>query len=271
MPDFRLSDEISIYASLDGDSQASPVLLLHGLGANADSWLLQVPALVQAGYRTISPDFRGFGRSSSFQKPEIHDLSGDILGLLDLLSIKSCFVVGISMGGTVALQLGMDHPEMVTKIVLVNTFARLWPVPPRTLVKFFLRFLVLKTRGLSAQARSVTNDMFPEPSQVHLRDALYQQILQSDPQTYRHLMRSLIRFDVRARLSEIKQPTLILTGTDDQTVSPRLQQLMAEQIPNATQILIPGAGHALTGQQPDVVNQAIIDFFGQTFTKATNH
>ncbi len=267
MPEYQLSDQIAVYASIEGDLRAQPVLLLHGLGANSDSWLLQVPALVKAGFCTISPDFRGFGRSYTAQTPDIRDLAGDITRLLDLLEIESCNVVGISMGGTVALQLVLDEPTRVSRIALLNTFAHLWPIPLRTLANFLSRFMIMQIFGLPAQARSVTKAMFPNPEQTYLREALYQQIMQSDPQVYRSMMRCLMRFDVRTRLPEIKQQVLIITGAQDETVSPRTQRFLVDSIKNASQIIIPDAGHAVTGQQPELVNLALLNFFSPHINK----
>jgi pimeloyl-ACP methyl ester carboxylesterase len=73
-------------------------------------------------------------------------------------------------------------------------------------------------------------------------------------------MRALARFNVLNRLGEISAPTLVITGELDRTVSPKNQRILAERIPNARQVVIPGAGHAVTGEQPEAFNQAMIDF-----------
>lgn len=269
MTEILLSDQIKLYVSQEGNPLSTPVVLLHGLGANADSWLLQVPVLVQAGYRTISPDFRGFGRSSPAPIPDLWDLTRDTVGVLNHLDIKSAHMIGISMGGTVAIRLALDYPDKVRKLVLINTFARLWPISPRTLVFFLYRLIVFRVFGLNAQARSVAKNMFPDPTQAVLRESLYAQIVQSNPQVYRHLMRELIRFDVHNRLNEIRQPTLVLTGAQDRTVSTVIQRYLADNIPGAIQKIIPGAGHGATGQMPELVNEALLDFLGRDATKTS--
>ena len=125
----------------DFNKNGSPgVLLLHGLGATCESWQLQTPALVEAGYRVIAPDMRGFGQSSypgGRNTPKI--MAGDLLYLLEQLSLEKIHLVGISLGGTVALELVIAKPELVKSLVITNSFAKLRP-KRISLWLFYLKF-----------------------------------------------------------------------------------------------------------------------------------
>jgi pimeloyl-ACP methyl ester carboxylesterase len=85
------------------------------------------------------------------------------------------------------------------------------------------------------------------------------QILQSDPRAYRSAILALGRFDVRSRLAQIRRPTLIVTGSDDTTVSPANQrELLA--IPGSQQVILPGAGHGLIADHPAEFNRVLLQF-----------
>jgi pimeloyl-ACP methyl ester carboxylesterase len=86
------------------------------------------------------------------------------------------------------------------------------------------------------------------------------QILQADPRAYRAAMRSLGIFNSSCRLTQINAPTLIVTAENDSTVAPANQRVLVENIPGARQVLIPAAGHAVTIDQPERFNQAMLDF-----------
>src|SRR5512136_147322 len=114
---------------LDPHPDGTPaVLLLHGLGADASSWILQLPALTGGGFRPIATDTPGFGRSPhdghSWSIPRI---AADMANLVEELRTGPVHVVGLSMGGTIAQQFTLDHPQLARSLVLVSTFAVLRP------------------------------------------------------------------------------------------------------------------------------------------------
>lgn len=265
MPSLELSPRLTLHY-LDHNSEAGKgALLLHGLGATSESWQLQFPSISNAGFRIIAPDARGFGHSTyPGGNTSISEMTGDFINLLDHLQTGPVDVVGISMGGTHALQFALDAPQMVHKLVLVNTFARLRPQKASDLFYFASRMLVIYTLGLSTQARIVANRLFPNPDQEELRQELIKQINQADPKGYRAAMRALGIFDVETRLSEIRAPTLVVTGERDTTVPPRLQQNLAQGIANARQVIIPDAGHAVTAEQPQIFNETLLEFLEDT-------
>ena len=125
MPDQILGPGLTIHY-LDLNPRGFPcVMLLHGLGATCASWQLQTPALVEEGYRVVAPDMRGFGKSSypgGKNDPKI--MANDISDLCDMLDLHELHVVGISLGGTVALEFTLANPATVRSLVITNSFAR---------------------------------------------------------------------------------------------------------------------------------------------------
>lgn len=261
MPSLQLSPRLSLHY-LDENLQGSPaVLLLHGLGADGSSWRLQFDCLEQAGFRLLAPDAPGFGQSTyPGGSLSIRQVAGDFATLLQRLETGPVHVVGISMGGVHALQLALDHPELVRKLVLVNTFAALRPGGLRIWLYFALRFILVHTLGLPAQARAVTGHIFPHPDQEFLRQELYRQIVQADPGGYRAAIRALGLFDVRRRLGEIRLSTLVITGEQDTTVPPPIQQALVQGISGGRQVTIAGAGHAVIADHPELFNRILVEF-----------
>ena len=263
MSTLKISPGLKIHYIEANPAGAPAVVLLHGLGATVESWQLQIPALTGAGYRVVALDQRGFGQSTyPGGGMTIADMAGDVAALLRHLNIPAADMVGISMGGTVAQQFALDYPQMTAKLVLVNTFAKMRAEGIGQFFYFLLRMILVHTVGVERQAEVVSERLFPEPGQSELRQHLRTQIAQADPKGYRAALRALARFDVEDRLGNIQSPTLIVTGEADSTVSPRYQRVLAERIPNARQVVIPGAGHPLIVTHPQAFNEILLEFLG---------
>jgi pimeloyl-ACP methyl ester carboxylesterase len=261
MPHIITDHNLSQYYKDDNPSGSPVVILIHGLGVTGDSWVLQIPALIQAGFRVISPDIRGFGRSGYLnERISIVTLAQDVRYLINTLGIAPVDLVGISLGGTIALQTVLDEPQVVHRAILVNTFARLRPKKIRTWIYLAMRFVAASLFGLRYQAHVVGHGLFPSPDQAYLRQELYNQIMLANPKAYRGATRALARFDVRHRLSEIQNPVLVVTGEMDTTVPVDTQTKLAKGIKNSKHIIIPGAGHGVTVEKPDLFNAAILEF-----------
>lgn len=261
MAEKRLEPGLSIHYQ-DHNPNGSPgILLLHGLGATGDSWQFQIPALVDAGYRVIVPDMRGFGKSTfpgGRNNPEI--MAQDMINLTDSLSLENFHLVGISLGGTVALKLVLAKPEKVNSMVITNSFAKLQPKKLSLWVFYVIRLILVHLIGIDTQARYVADRLFPKPEQQDLRSAFREQVNQANPHGYRSTMRSLALFDVTSEVRNIDVPAVVITGEKDSVVPPASQTELAELIPGTQQIFIPDAGHAVIVEKPDAYNQVICDF-----------
>ena len=248
---------------LDPNPSGHPaVLLLHGLGADGTSWTLQLPALTGAGFRPIAPDVPGFGGSPyDGQGWSIRRVTAQMAGLLEGLDTGPVHVVGLSMGGTIAQQFALDFPQLTRKLVLASTFCVLRPDHVSGWGYFLQRFILVNTLGLPAQAKVVARRVFPGPRYAPLREMLVATISRADPRAYRKAMLSLGLFDSRKRLGQIKVPVLVLTGAEDTTVLPARQNLLANSISGARQIIIPDAGHAVSVDQAETFNREMLVFF----------
>ena len=261
MPDLYLTNTFKIHYLDKNPSGKQIVLLLHGLGANGSSWRLQIPALVQAGFRVIAPDARGFGKSGfPANNISIATMAKDFAILIQSFHVKPVHVVGISMGGTHALQLVLDNPDLIKSLVLVNTFASLQPKKVSLWIYYGIRLFLLHTMGIPTQAKFVAKKIFPRQEQEFERQELIKQIMQANPSAYRAVMRSFANFNLVSRLNEIKTPTLVITAEQDDTVSPENQKILAEKIVGARQIFVANSGHAVIVDQPELFNRILLDF-----------
>ncbi|RLC97640.1 MAG: alpha/beta hydrolase, partial [Chloroflexi bacterium] len=122
MPNMNLGD-IEIYYEMMG--QGDPLLLIHGLGSSSQDWEMQLPEL-SSHFQVISIDLRGHGRSGKPPGPySVSLLAEDTARLISELGLESVHILGISLGGMVAFQLTLDHPELVRSLVIVNSVPEL--------------------------------------------------------------------------------------------------------------------------------------------------
>ncbi len=241
-----------------------PVLFLHGLGADAASWSYQLEALAAAGIRPLAVDLPGFGSTPYDGRGwTLERMAALLAAWLDDQALPQVDLVGLSLGGVVAQEFALTYPQRVRKLVLMNTFAVLRPDSWRTALYFLARFLVVTFVGLEKQAELVAGKIFPAPEQRAQYEALVQTISQADPRAYRAAMRALARHDARQRLGQLPMPTLVMTGAEDTTIHPRHQRLLADSIPGARQVVIPGAGHGMIVEAPQACNRHLLAFLSE--------
>ena len=169
-------------------------------------------------------------------------------------------LVGISLGGTVALEIAITRPELIKSLVITNSFAKLRPKEPSLWLFYVIRLFLVHLIGIETQAKYVAERLFPQPGQELLQSTFKEQVCQSHPSGYRSTMRSLAFFDVSAEVREIQAPSLIITGDNDTVVPPDSQSDLAKLIPDSKRKIIEDAGHAVIVEQPDKYNQLLLDF-----------
>jgi pimeloyl-ACP methyl ester carboxylesterase len=164
------------------------------------------------------------------------------------------------MGGTVALQAAIDHPERIISLVLINTFATLRPKRWNDWFYLLRRYVRARVRGAASQADLTASRIFPGADQQELREELVKHIRQTDPVVYKKAMRELAVYDARRELKNIDIPSLVITARNDTTVPLENQHDLYAGIPGCRQEFIENAGHGVIIDQPDRVNQTMIKF-----------
>lgn len=248
-----------MYYAVAGDSRpaAAPVLFLHGLGSSAGDWALQVPAFA-ARRRVITVDLRGHGRSRYPGRLTIPDMADDVARLLRQLG-GPAHVVGLSMGGCVAVALGILRPEAVRSLTLVNTFAR-YQAPAGGAGRVAKRLWLLLTAPMPRVAAFIAEGLFPKPEQRPLVAAAIASLGQNPKRTYWEAILAIRRFDARAGLGTIRCPVLVVLGDRDQTVPRAAGEALAAGLRGAQTWVAADSGHATPMDQPEAFNARVLEF-----------
>lgn len=248
-----------------GNKDDPGIVMLHGLGADSQSWGFQVPLLVQSGYRVVTLDLPGFGRSDALERRwTFRRVNQKIIRLIRQLALVKPTVLGISMGGALAISLGLDYPEDIKRLVLVNTFASLRPQSRSEYQYFLKRGTAVFRSGPAQQANLVAERVFPYPEQAPYRKILIDNIRQADPRVYRRAMIEIVRMNRLRQLRRLHLPCLVISGAEDTTIPLGYQKRLAAAIPGAIHQIIPGGGHAVNVDQATAFNQTLLEFLHQT-------
>ena len=252
--------EVTLHYEAAGPATGAPIVLLHGLGSSSADWTHQLAPLA-GRHRVLVPDLRGHGRSSRPRGPlTIGAMANDVSALLRALQVPPAHVVGLSLGGCVALALALDHGARVRSLTLVNTFARPAPAGPRGVLRMLTRLSLLACVPMRVVAAHVARGLFPRADQRELYLAAVASLGSNPRRTYFASMRALARFDVRSRLGQVRCPTLVVAGDRDATVPLAATMLLSRTIPEADLWVVPDSGHATPADQAERFNAALLTF-----------
>ena len=240
-----------------------PLLWLHGSGPGASGWSNfkhNYPYFAERGFRCIVPDTLGYGYSS---KPEDRPYTLDFLGgkvkaLLDALGVERCAVVGNSHGGAMAIWLALEHPELVSKLVVMgpggleDREAYMAMKGIRSMAKAFFG-------GITRESmRKVFELQLWDPSLV--TDGLIEERTQIAELQPKHVLSSMVVPNLSPRLGEIRCPTLGLWGVNDQFCPASGAMKLAEGIPDARVMLLSHCGHWVMVEHAATFNRLCVDF-----------
>jgi 3-oxoadipate enol-lactonase len=156
--------------------------------------------------------------------------------------------------------LAIHFPAKVDKLVLVNTFARLWPTSPQETYTLARRLVVSKFLPPKTTAKVVAHDLFPRLDQAALRGEVLSRIGVNDVPSYRYLVAAIRRFDSRSQLDRIAASTLLITGDRDAVVPRGCQQQLVRGIRKVQWHIVRDSGHATPVDQPEEFNRVVLKF-----------
>lgn len=247
-----------------------PLVFLHAFPLNRTMWVDQEKAL-STQFRVITIDLRGHGESDApLWHYSLDQAADDVCGLMDHLSVQQPILVGLSMGGYIALAFYRKYAERVKGLVLADTRAQADTEDGKR-----ARFEMAQTaykQGPSA----IADIMIPKllsPGTIQTRPELVQRVrgmIEGNQVSgiAGDLMAMAARPDSTPLLQRISCPTQIIVGELDVPTPPADARLMSEKIPNARLAVIPGAGHLSNLEQPELFNESIRSF-GSNLTRQT--
>jgi pimeloyl-ACP methyl ester carboxylesterase len=248
-----------------GDGPA--VVFAHGFVMDHTMYAAQFEELPST-YRCIAWDMRGHGRSECPPPPwSMQDLVVDLIAFIEDAKAAPCHLVGMSIGGMIALRVAIQREDLLRSLVLIDTSAEV--EDPETLARYReFRSAMEAEDGIPEQLGRDTIGLFYAPSFMEREPEAVE--IHIDRETKLPAtaavegMRVLIDRDtVVDRLGEIRVPTLVIHGELDAAILMERAEQMAAGIPGAELIRVPDAGHTTPLEAPDVVNQALAGFFSR--------
>ena len=267
--------DLSLHLYDAGPPDAAPLLLVHGLGDEADTWRHLIPPL-SASRRVLAPDLPGFGRSDKPKRPYTLAFYRDALvELLDELDLARATLVGHSLGGMIVHSIALAHPEQAERLVLIggSLVTRSQSISLSTigfLIPGIGEWLYNRLRRdpeaayLTLRAYYGDLDRLPQAD----REFLFQRVNErvwSDGQrraflsTYRRLARSLpaLQRGLGARLAQLAAPTLAVWGERDQVNPVANGRALQELQPGVRLVIVPSTGHNVHQEAPSAVLEAM--------------
>jgi 3-oxoadipate enol-lactonase len=241
--------------------------MIIGLGSDQSNWRLQT-AFFKKYYRTITMDNRGSGKSDAPKGPySTKMMAEDTTSLMNHLGIKRANILGVSMGGMIAQEIAINHPDMVDKLVLGCTYARSDDVSgftPR--VSEAIENYYKSSRNVSSLrilVNVILDSTFNRTSYRILALPLMKIAINFSTNWMGGFMEQLdatLAHDAIDRLGLIRSPTLVLTGTDDRVIKPSSSDAIAKLVTGAVLLKIDGGSHGFSGEMSGDFNRAILGF-----------
>jgi pimeloyl-ACP methyl ester carboxylesterase len=265
------------------------VVLAHGFPDLALTWRLQVPALVEAGYRVVAPDMRAYGDSSRPEGVEAYrsDVLGeDLIGLLDHEGVDRAHFVGHDWGASTVWPLGLTHPERVLSLTGLSVpYAQPSPAPPTEIFRkrigedfYMLRFhhddaIVVLERDVARTLALILGGLVDDPGPdvaverpAWLPADVFEQYVAAFTRTgfgaalnyYRNLDANW-RLATERQVTVIDAPSLFVTGSRDPVTLFMPTQHSTDFFRALDQHVIDGAGHWVQQEEPDQVNGLLLE------------
>ena len=239
--------------------RGQPLLLLHGLGSSCQDWEYQIPEFSRH-FRVLAPSLRGFGETEIPDGPHsVKTWADDVGAFIRYHELDTVHLMGFSMGGAVAFQLAVDQPELVSRLVIVNS-------QPSFALDHWSKHMMVLTRiamaramGMSRLARFVAKRMFPEARHADLRRRMIARHSTNDQASYIEAVNALAGWSVADDLDRIVAPTLIIAADGDFTPVEE-KRAYADSMLDARVAVVENSRHISHIDQADRVNELVVEF-----------
>ena len=252
-----------LYYEIHGEGE--PLVMIQGLGGDVITWGMQIPTL-EKHFKVIAFDNRDVGRSSEVTESyRMADMADDAAALMDALSLEQAHMVGISMGGMIAQEFALNHPNKVRKLVLLATMARC----PHFMIHGLNLMKWIKERDSTNEIVPIAGVLLTMSVEFFKNDAAVNEMIKKGhdkppyPQSltaWNRQVDALTHFHALDRLSAIQAPTLVLVGDQDMLMPVWGNREIAYAIPGARLQILEGGGHGFIWEITDKVNQAIVTY-----------
>jgi pimeloyl-ACP methyl ester carboxylesterase len=257
-----VANGVEIWVEQEG--RGDDVLFISGLADEGACWVDQVAGL-RDRHRITTFDNRGVGRSSTPDGPfRIADFMEDTAALMDELELERAHVVGSSMGGAIAQELALAHPERVRSLVLNGTWCR----GDRFLHEVFRNWMWSAEKADSIRDFLVTVNLWCFSPRIWNEgimdgwiDAAEASPHAQSVDAFCRSAQALIEHDSADRIGGIRAPTMVTVGELDLCLPARYSEAIVERIPNARLVVVPAVGHQPFQEVPEDYNRLLSEFW----------
>jgi 3-oxoadipate enol-lactonase len=232
------------------------VLFLHGIRGNRRNWAGQVSFFSPRGYKAAAWDARGYGDSEDYEGPlQFEAFTGDVLRVAEHFKAEKLHLVGLSMGGRIARNFALRHPERLHSLTLISSTPGFDALSTDEVKRFVTERRVRTPQSLRRLLGTRPNhaayeELLDSVSRIH--EASYQKTLEAS-----------VAQDRAAPIEQIRVPTLVIAGQEDTVYPPEIAVEMARRIPGAELLMLERTGHLANLEQPERFNQAVLDFLSR--------
>jgi pimeloyl-ACP methyl ester carboxylesterase len=240
-----------------GDPEAPTAVFVHGLGGRRDNWDPQLRSLGDVR-RCCAVDLPGYG-SSAGRPDSLPGIAAWLASWIARLAGGPVDVIGLSFGGMVAQHLTLDHPHLVRSLALLDT-SPAFGLDGVTTPETWLASRIDAIRDpdpSSPSVEAVVAGLVGANASAEVRSEMAVSMRAVPPDTLEAACSALIHHDTRDRLHEIAVPVVVMVGEQDDETPPAYAAAIAERVPGARLVVVPGAGHLLNLEAPDVVNDQL--------------
>jgi pimeloyl-ACP methyl ester carboxylesterase len=256
------SNGLNIYYELAGEGP--PLVLLHANPFDHTMWVYQI-ANFSRRFHIVAIDLRGYGRSDKPERPfAFLDMANDVVAVVRDLGIDQVALVGVSIGGGLALQITLEYPTLVRAMVLVGGEAgnpRLFTA----LADDYASNPIVEQRAEHMRSL-ISADYAHSPVGRYLIDAFLQSSPQLSAKSISQIFRARAKVNLTSHLAIVSTPTLVINGDSD--ISLESGRYTASQIPSALHRIVPAAGHICCLENPWIFDQLILEFLDANGDKA---
>jgi 3-oxoadipate enol-lactonase len=238
------------------------LIFLHGIGGNRTNWHDQLPEFGRH-FHAVSWDARGYGESDDYDGPlHFADFAKDLRGVIRFFNAERAHLVGLSMGGLIALDFYGSFPDNVATLTLCDSlpgFGHLDDNQRREFVRLRQQPL-LEGKEPKDIAPTVARTLIGSSARPGSFERLVASMTILHKDSYLKTIAGSVNYDRDPDLEKVRVPTHVVVGDEDRLTPPEMSREMARRIPGARFTLIHGAGHLSNIEQPEVFNREILAF-----------
>lgn len=239
-----------------------PIIFLHGIGGNSDSFKPQLEKLSGA-HRVISLNLPGYGSSESLSSLSFKNFADKLVEFMEALHLSKVHLCGQSIGGMIALETTIRNPNCVKSLTLIATTSA-FGGKDKTFQDEFIKAR-LKPLDMGMTLEELAVKFIPEIMGSGATDAVKQEAIKSmsdvSATTYRDIIQCLVTFNRRNDMKNLGLPCCLIAGEEDTNAPPKTMKKMAEVIPHAEYHQIPGAGHLTNLEDGKSTNKILSNFY----------